>query len=57
MPLGTRASVRPGSPQGIPLVWRFVDMSFGVFGVVPLLIVLRTVRPLERSFQGHPVVN
>ncbi|SOB80177.1 hypothetical protein [Streptomyces sp. 1331.2] len=39
-----------GPLRGIPLVWRFIDMSFGVFGVIPLLIVLRALRPLERSF-------
>ncbi|MEU3572957.1 hypothetical protein AB0E96_31715 [Kitasatospora sp. NPDC036755] len=40
-----------GPLRGIPLTWRFIDMSFGVFGVVPLLIVLRALRPLERSFR------
>ncbi|MER7847920.1 hypothetical protein ABTZ03_28705 [Kitasatospora sp. NPDC096077] len=40
-----------GPLRGIPLAWRFIDMSFGVFGVIPLLIVLRALRPLERSFQ------
>ncbi|MEV7188269.1 hypothetical protein [Kitasatospora sp. NPDC093102] len=38
-----------GPLRGIPLVWRFIDMSFGVFGVMPLLIVLRALHPLERS--------
>ncbi|MBP0454451.1 hypothetical protein J5Y04_33705 [Kitasatospora sp. RG8] len=37
-----------GPLRGIPLYWRFIDMSFGVVGVVPLLIVLRALRPLER---------
>ncbi|WP_354638959.1 hypothetical protein [Kitasatospora camelliae] len=36
-----------GPLRGIPLYWRFVDMSFGVVGVVPLLIVLRGIRRLE----------
>ncbi|MDH6710254.1 hypothetical protein P3T27_007003 [Kitasatospora sp. MAA19] len=27
-------------------------MSFGIIGVVPLLIVLKALRPLERSFPG-----
>jgi hypothetical protein len=40
-----------GPLRGIPVVWRFIDMSFGIFGVIPLLIVLRSLRPLERSFQ------
>ncbi|MFE6751256.1 hypothetical protein ACFVGM_35785 [Kitasatospora purpeofusca] len=39
-----------GPLRGIPLYWRFIDMSFGVVGVVPLLIVLRALRPLvERA--------
>ncbi|WP_441248701.1 hypothetical protein [Kitasatospora sp. McL0602] len=38
-----------GPLRGIPLYWRFVDMSFGVVGVVPLLIVLRGIRRLEWS--------
>ncbi|WP_371495545.1 hypothetical protein OG871_08410 [Kitasatospora sp. NBC_00374] len=36
-----------GPLRGIPLYWRFVDMSFGVVGVVPLLVVLRGIRRLE----------
>ncbi|WP_199807985.1 hypothetical protein [Streptomyces sp. NRRL S-350] len=39
-----------GPLRGIPPVWRFIDMSFGIFGVIPLLLVLRALRPLERSF-------
>ncbi|WP_406195799.1 hypothetical protein OH807_08275 [Kitasatospora sp. NBC_01560] len=38
-----------GPLRGIPLGWRFIDMSFGIVGVVPLLIVLRALRPLERA--------
>lgn len=37
-----------GSVRGIPLGWMFVDMSFGVFGIIPLLIVHRLIRKLER---------
>ncbi|MER8186805.1 hypothetical protein [Kitasatospora sp. NPDC094015] len=36
-----------GPLRGIPLYWRFVDMSFGVIGVLPLLLVLRGIRRLE----------
>ncbi|MFG2824590.1 hypothetical protein ACGFX4_34815 [Kitasatospora sp. NPDC048365] len=36
-----------GPLRGIPLYWRFVDMSFGVVGVVPLLVVHRLIRRLE----------
>ncbi|GAA2269607.1 MULTISPECIES: hypothetical protein [Kitasatospora] len=43
-----------GPLRGIPLAWRFVDMSFGVVGVVPLLIVLRAIRRLERAATTAP---
>ncbi|MFF9646455.1 hypothetical protein [Kitasatospora aureofaciens] len=46
-----------GPLRGIPLAWRFIDMSFGVFGVIPLLIVLRALRPLERSFQQRTATH
>ncbi|MFC8716822.1 hypothetical protein [Kitasatospora sp. NPDC057198] len=36
-----------GPLRGIPLFWQCVDMSFGVVGVVPLLIVHRLIRALE----------
>jgi hypothetical protein len=36
-----------GEVRGIPWFWRAVDMSFGVFGIVPLLIVRRDIRALE----------
>ncbi|MFE7563668.1 hypothetical protein [Kitasatospora sp. NPDC057500] len=44
-----------GPLRGIPLYWRFVDMSFGVVGAVPLLIVLRALRPLvgRAEAAGH----
>jgi len=36
-----------GAVRGIPLYWRLIDCSFGVFGAIPLLICLRYVRQLE----------
>jgi hypothetical protein len=36
-----------GSVRGIPVYWRMIDCSFGVFGSVPLLICLRDVRRME----------
>jgi hypothetical protein len=35
-----------GEVRGIPWFWRAVDMSFGVFGIVPLLIVRRNIGAL-----------
>lgn len=36
-----------GAVRGIPLWWQLIDCSFGVFGVIPLLLCLRDVRRLE----------
>ncbi|WP_442906195.1 hypothetical protein [Kitasatospora sp. NBC_00458] len=43
-----------GPLRGIPPYWRLVDMSFGIVGVVPLLIVLRALRPLVERAGNHP---
>ena len=36
-----------GAIRGIPFYWRLIDISFGVFGLVPLAIVRRDIRRLE----------
>ncbi|MCY9785868.1 hypothetical protein KIK06_18420 [Nocardiopsis sp. EMB25] len=36
-----------GPIRGIPFFWQLIDMSFGVFGIIPLLIVHRMIRRLE----------
>ena len=38
-----------GSIRGLPWGWMLVDMSFGIFGIIPLIIVLRLTRRLERE--------
>ncbi|SMG26884.1 hypothetical protein [Agreia pratensis] len=38
-----------GSIRGIPLGWQLIDMSFGVIGIIPLIIVYRLIRRLERE--------
>ena len=38
-----------GAVREIPLLWQLIDMSFGVFGIVPLMIVYRLIRRLERE--------
>ena len=38
-----------GQLRGIPLGWSLIDMSFGVIGIIPLIIVLRLIRRLERE--------
>lgn len=37
-----------GSIRGIPLGWQLIDTSFGVVGVIPLLIAWRLTRRIER---------
>lgn len=39
--------------RGLPLWWMPIDMAFGVFGIVPLLVLRRMIKRLERS---EPVV-
>jgi hypothetical protein len=36
-----------GPIRGIPFWWSVVDMSFGVFGVIPLYLVRRRIKRLE----------
>lgn len=43
-----------GAIREIPLGWQLIDMSFGVFGIIPLLIVYRLIRKLERSAASPP---
>lgn len=38
-----------GPIREIPLGWQLLDVSFGVFGVIPLLIVYRLTRELDRA--------
>jgi hypothetical protein len=38
-----------GPVRGIPPYWRIIDCSFGLIGVVPLLICLHYVRQIERA--------
>lgn len=38
-----------GRLRGIPSFWTPVDMSFGVIGIVPLLLAYRHIQALERA--------
>jgi len=38
-----------GPIRGIPFGWSLIDMSFGVVGIIPLIIVCRLTRRLERE--------
>ncbi|MDT0399850.1 MULTISPECIES: hypothetical protein [Streptomyces] len=41
-----------GPIRGIPFWWSLIDMAFGVFGVIPLLIVRRMIKRLEALEQA-----
>lgn len=36
-----------GAARGIPFGWQLIDISFGVFGIIPLLFAYRLTRRLE----------
>jgi hypothetical protein len=36
-----------GQIRGLPLGWRLIDCSFGIFGAIPLLVCLRHIRAIE----------
>ncbi len=40
-----------GAVRGIPWFWQLIDISFCVFGTIPLFICLRKIRSLERTYE------
>ena len=38
-----------GQIRGIPWGWTLIDCSFGVVGIIPLIVVYRLIRRLERE--------
>ena len=42
-----------GAVRGIPVWWRLVDCSFGVFGSLPLLYCLRLSRQMREAPDKH----
>ncbi|WP_339131898.1 hypothetical protein WJM95_24215 [Streptomyces sp. f51] len=41
-----------GPVRGIPFWWTVVDMSFGIFGVIPLYVVRKKIKRLEALGAG-----
>jgi len=37
-----------GEVRGIPVFWRLIDCSFGLFGLLPLLLLERMIKKLQR---------
>jgi hypothetical protein len=40
-----------GPLRGIPLFWRLIDCSFGIFGAIPLFYCLHLIRRMENRFR------
>jgi hypothetical protein len=38
-----------GHVRGIPVGWRLIDCSFGVFGAAPLIVCRKLILKLERE--------
>ena len=41
-----------GPVRGIPVFWRLIDSCFGVVGVIPLFLICRWTRTIERELQS-----
>ena len=37
-----------GEIRGIPFLWRLIDISFGVFGIIPLIYLRKLILKLEK---------
>jgi hypothetical protein len=44
-----------GSIRGIPWWWQLIDMSFGIFGIVPLLFAYREIGRFSLALPAEPV--
>jgi hypothetical protein len=42
-----------GGIRGIPIWWRLIDCSFGIFGAIPLLLARRATKQLA-ALQPEP---
>lgn len=43
-----------GSIRGIPFYWQLIDCSFGVFGIIPLYILHKYIKKLEKLIDYVP---
>ena len=44
-----------GGVRGIPLGWRLIDCSFGVFGIIPLWLCRQQIKHLAKLSEAHSV--
>lgn len=46
-----------GYVRGIPFFWQLIDCSFGAFGLIPLLLILKYTKQIEKSTSNtHPKI-
>jgi hypothetical protein len=41
-----------GAIRGIPFYWQLIDCSFGIFGFIPLIVLHKCVKKLEKLIGG-----
>ena len=46
-----------GPLRGIPLFWILIDMSFGVFGIIPLALAYRQIKRVAPSYLPQMAKN
>jgi len=46
-----------GGLRGIPIYWRLIDCSFGVFGIIPVWFCRRWAKEIEGSAKLEPVTS
>ncbi len=40
--------------RGVPFFWMLIDMSFGIFGIIPLWFVRRDILKMRKEMYQHP---
>ncbi|CAN5858909.1 hypothetical protein BH11BAC7_BH11BAC7_28690 [soil metagenome] len=45
-----------GQMRGIPFFWTLIDCSFGIFGMIPLLIVQKQINKLEEFHTDYKMI-
>src|SRR5687768_16458127 len=46
-----------GHFRGMPFWWRIIDCSFGIIGMIPLLICLGKIKTMEKEGKENSLVN
>ena len=46
-----------GGVRGMPFWWRLIDCSFGVIGLIPLMICLKKIKILEHEHEENSTIS